>query len=311
MKFDPKSSKNVKEYMGAGGAPTLVQLSPEECATLCKGAGCAYMDGFENRVLEYTLSDESADRDKELILQDGWDFDAFLTSPTVLGFHNGRSFPTARIIKLWIDPNAQVKIGKTMIVGKATKGWLLFPDERVDNFEESERFFRFAKFGFMTAGSVGFGAATARPPTPDEIEKYGQLYAVITKAELQEFSLCPVGSNRNALVKAVQDGHIKSSDAAFIADAVYGELMSEAQAKLENLFKEIGMQTKISKTHLEAVKAAHGLMDEAKDFHSKCMGKMADCQDKLKAIVDGAEPVDDDDEKELTAAAEKFLAKTA
>lgn len=301
MKFDAKAQKNVKEY-GGKGAPKLVTLTADDCRVLCSGAGIAYETGYEDRVIEYTLSDESVDRDGDVILQDGCDLENYKSNPVVLGFHNGREFPVARMIKVWSD-------GFTM--GKETHGWVLFPDDSVDPTGETDRFFRFAKSGFMAAGSVGFRVLPEgyRSPDGDERKQRGMssFGVVITKWELLEFSLCPVPANPRALAKAFQAGTLKKGDEAFSAELALGDTLQTLKSSIETMLREVSMGTKISKTHLDAVKAAHGFMEEAKDFHEKCMGKMSDAQEQMKDIMDAAEPDNepDADDKSLMAALEK------
>lgn len=171
---------------------TKVRLKPDECKALCKGIGLEYLEGYEERVLQYCLTDETVDRYGDVVKAAGCDMKNYMQQPVVLAFHNGHSFPVGNIIKIWHDE-----------AKAAIMGWVLFFDDRLERSPEqiAETAFRYASSGAMKAGSIGFNSITP-PRRPDEEERkslrmppYGVIY---DKWEMMEFSVTPIPANPNA-----------------------------------------------------------------------------------------------------------------
>lgn len=238
-----------------------VTLKDTDCKTLCEGAGIEYLEGYEGRVIEYTLSDETVDRDGDIIIQTGIDLSNFVKNPVVLPFHDARTFPVGNFIKLWVD-----------VTSKSLKGWILFPDERVDPSGMCDRAFRFAKSRIMRAGSIGFRGREVKFPTKEERGLLGMMdYGVIfSKCELMEFSLCPVPSNPNALAAAVKSGALKATDLQYVEvfeeeeiPMTKEELDAYLKAEIPKALAEAGKPIekagrKISRANMERLKKMHG-----------------------------------------------------
>lgn len=262
-----KSAQAQTKTVPISTKSALISLKPAECRGMCEAIGTEYLEGYEERVLEYTLSDESIDRDGDIMIQAGADLSNFMKNPVVLVFHNGYTFPVGNFIKLWVD-----------ISGKALKGWILFADDRVDTSGMAERAFRFAKSRIMRAGSIGFHGREVKFPSKEErvilgMRDYGVIFS---RWELMEFSLCPVPSNPNALSNAVKSGALRASDLLYVETnedeeipMTKEELDAYLKAELAKMLSEVKADPfekagrTISKTTMNRLKKMHERATEA------------------------------------------------
>lgn len=182
-----------------------INATKEECRTLFDSAGIVFQDGFEKRLIEYTLSDESVDRDGDIIVASGALLDNYKTNPVVILWHDGRQFPVGNIVKIWNED-------------RKLKGWVFFADDSIDTSGISERCFRFAKSRIMRAGSIGFSGRKVEFPDRDMRMALGmkEWGVIFREWELFEFSLCCVPANANALSDALRKGILKPEDKDFI-----------------------------------------------------------------------------------------------
>jgi len=155
-------------------------------------AGKAESDD-EERTVTATISTGIVDRENEVLLPKGADFERYLENPVVLWAHEYRDTPIAKA--MWI------KKGSKYIQAKAK-----FADT-----VKAEEIYQLFKGGFLKAFSVGFLPKETHQPTPEEIKKHPE-WAEVTKIydrwELLEFSAVPVGTNPEALAVAVKDLNI-------------------------------------------------------------------------------------------------------
>ncbi len=130
------------------------------------------------------ISTDGIDRDKEVLLPKGVDFDNYNKNPVVLWAHDYSSTPVGKA--QWI------KQGRKYI--KAKWEWA-----DTDKAKEIKQLW---DGGFLNAVSVGFIASKGHEPTPDEIKKnpaWAEVRWVVDEWELLEFSIVPVPANPEAL----------------------------------------------------------------------------------------------------------------
>ena len=171
-----------------------LKLDASEVQKLCKKANIDFKEGYEERVIQYTCSDESVDRYGDVIKQKGWMLDNYKKNPVILTFHDYAKFPIGASIKTFVED-------------KQLKMWILFADEETS--PDAEKAFKLAKAGFIKAGSVGFMPVESRSPDEKEREALGitNPWGVIyEKSDLMEFSLCGVPANPNAVQDAIKKG---------------------------------------------------------------------------------------------------------
>lgn len=164
------------------------------------------------RVVQIYGTDESVDRHNTIFRVDGWDFDNYRKNPVFLWAHNEDmavpTMPIGRTIGIQREEFTRAD-------GKANKR-LLFDIEfpKRGTYPWADLVHDMYKQDFLRASSVGFRNVSNRPLNPkdnkEEMERDGYnmkmgYAAELTKNQLIELSACAVGSNPNALAKAMRD----------------------------------------------------------------------------------------------------------
>lgn len=178
--------------------PKILNISKEECEKLCKNIGLEYLSGYESRVLEYTITDETTDRYGDIVRAKGGDVKDYRKNPVVLFAHSYSDFPIGNTVNLWRD-------------NQSWKAWALFFDDRVDPSQRSDIAYRFASSGGMRGCSIGFiPLQTKRPKDDEERSKIGlgEVGVEFLKWSLLEFSGCSVPANPNALRESLKSKNL-------------------------------------------------------------------------------------------------------
>jgi len=156
--------------------------------------GKAEVDDDE-RTITATISTGIVDRENEVLLPKGAEFEQYLKNPVVLWAHSYKDTPIAKA--QWI------KKGSKYIQAKAK-----FADT-----VKAEEIYQLYKGGFLKAFSVGFLPKETHSPTPDEIKKHpewAEAHLIYDKWELLEFSAVPVPANPEALAVAVKELNVSA-----------------------------------------------------------------------------------------------------
>lgn len=170
-----------------------VTLTVEECASWCASAGIKYLEGYENQVFQFTLTDKTVDRYNEIVLPKGVQLDKYKKNPVVLAFHDSHTYPVGACIKVWYDKPTD-----------SVKGWVLLQDERTDESGASETCLAMVNAGFLRTGSIGFISIKRHEATAEEILTYGFVEdkwnrgIIHDECELLEFSIVPIPANPSA-----------------------------------------------------------------------------------------------------------------
>lgn len=144
----------------------------------------------KSRILNFTVSTGSVDRDKDVLDPNGFELDNFRKAPVVLFAHDNTRPPVARAV------NIGVSQGKL-------KASAEFMDTDIDTSGFSDMIYRMLKGGFLQGTSVGFLPIEFEQETEDETRKGGLNFS---KQELLEFSIVPVPANPEALIEAKAKG---------------------------------------------------------------------------------------------------------
>jgi HK97 family phage prohead protease len=120
-------------------------------------------------------STETADRDGEVIKQDGWDLKNFKRNPVILASHNYFDFPIGKATNIKVE---EKKLTFKMVFSEST--------------QKAKEANQLVQEGILNSFSVGF--------IPREYDEKNQ--NIITKAELLEISLVAVPANPQAVVTA-------------------------------------------------------------------------------------------------------------
>jgi hypothetical protein len=182
----------------------------------------------EMRTLTIVGSDETTDRDGDVLTVKGWELDNFLKNPVFLYAHNYSSVPIGSALKV-IKKRDPVRL--EFVEKFPTEGLYPFADMIFELFNEK----------ILNASSVGFIPKKWEPlQNKDEADmetfNRGRRYV---QQELLELSACPVPSNPNALQNSIK--FMKTHTADQIALMLSGEMDLELKKEevLGELTKEV------------------------------------------------------------------------
>lgn len=175
--------------------------------------------GSENdRTLRFIGSDESVDRDGDIIDVAGWDTNNYMKNPVVLWAHN-------------IGAMEMPPIGKTVSLNKDIQNKQLIFDIKfptlaelstdVQNTSDHAKFvdtiYSMCKNGYLNAVSVGFKGIKYKRRDDDDVLDLPEWQRGIhyMEQQLYEISICPIPANPNALQTAKSEGLDKYSIKSF------------------------------------------------------------------------------------------------
>lgn len=212
----------------------------------------------DERTVTAVISTSAVDREKEVLLPKGADFEQYEKNPVVLWAHDYREPPIGRA--LWIkntrkNITAKVKFAET---------------------EKADEVYQLFRGKFLNAFSVGFLPAEdgSHPPTPDEVKKnpdWAEARRIYDKWELLEFSAVPVPANPEALATAVKSKElaisketqdelgIEDEEITYYADTITAEAIETANKVFEK-----------QKFNCECIKCGHKLTTEKHCNKIKC-----------------------------------------
>lgn len=138
------------------------------------------------RALDWVVSTEDVDRDRDILRVAGWDLKAFKKNPVVLWAHNYSAPPIGKAVDIQVDRDKlQLRMRKQ------------FAPKEISPF--ADMIFQLAKEKYLRTASVGFIAKDWEENTDQEADRFGRRGFVVKKQELLESSVVPVPSNPMAL----------------------------------------------------------------------------------------------------------------
>lgn len=145
---------------------------------------------IENREAEFVISSEAVDTHDTVFLAEGADFERYNNNPIVAYGH-----------RTWGD-NPDMILGTSEIrqEGKLTIGKVRFEDAETN--PTAEKIFKKIQAGTLRMASIGAQVKEYRYGDAQKNENPGVLY--FTRWELLEWSIVPIGSNKDALVRSAQ-----------------------------------------------------------------------------------------------------------
>jgi len=187
--------------------PSIVSMTADECRKLCDKIGVVYAPGYEQRVLQYVVTNETKDRHGDIVRANGGAYDDYMKNPVMFFSHDYSTPPIGNTVKVWNDKSQ-----------KNVQAWGLFLDDAVDKSGLSDLIFRFARSGFLKACSIGFIPIKAyQPQNESEAEKLGLGKWGVDYQEwsMLEWSPCGIPANPSALqntLKAIGKLKVKQAD---------------------------------------------------------------------------------------------------
>lgn len=150
-----------------------------------------------------TVTDNSVDKDGEVVNPKGLDWSAFQKNPIVTLNHSYWQPPVGK--SLWQNFTKNAWKAKTAYIERPEslphdKEWI--PDT----------VWHMVKSGYMPAKSIGFLPTKGHTPTVEEMNNDSSLRKcsfIFDEAKIYEYAACYIGSNDNALVEDVAKGIIK------------------------------------------------------------------------------------------------------
>jgi HK97 family phage prohead protease len=141
-----------------------------------------------NRIIRFIGSDESVDRDGDMISIDGWDISSYMKNPVVLFGHDSHALPIAKTISVTADKRARqllFDIQFPTIEEISTN-----PATPSDHALKVDAIYNMAKAGILNTVSVGFRGIEY------DATSTGRAYK---RQELMEISIVPIPANPNAV----------------------------------------------------------------------------------------------------------------
>ena len=182
----------------------------------------------DSRNITFVISDESPDRDGDIIEVNGWDFSGFMKNPLCMGFHEYDEFPYGKFVRIERDLRS---------IPKRVIGTVHFPTikelcptgEVSEHAKNVDMAYAMCKAGYLNAVSVGCYYKEAAPRTdyPDGTPDWLRGRRV-TKAELLEVSLVPLPSNPNALSMLEADKSIDDKMKSYISKSFKASISEKA-----------------------------------------------------------------------------------
>jgi len=227
------------------------------------------------RVIRFIASDESLDRDGDIITATGWKLDNYLKNPVVLYGHDYGELPVGKATSVIIDPAARqlvIDVSFPSIKDISPEG---DPSEHA-LFVDS--IYNLAKLGLLNAVSVGFRGLKVEPILDADGHWTGRRFI---EQELMELSIVPVPANANAVAimrgAKLDEAVIKS----FQATAKQGRRLSAASIALLRAIRA-------------KLEAANTSLDEARAEYDTLVGDLDQGDDE-----EGDEPLKQDTTPEV------------
>lgn len=171
-----------------------------------------------DRVLEFIGTDETEDRDGDVIKADGWKFENYLKNPVFLPFHNSWTVPAAKCVGIAKAPGST---GVSFQIKFATIEELCSnPTTPSNEALLADTLYNAYKNGFMRAVSIGFIPIEHQENESNKDLPSWQRGRVFTSQEMIELSAVAIPSNPNALIQARgfkgwKNGQLKMLEAIF------------------------------------------------------------------------------------------------
>jgi hypothetical protein len=145
---------------------------------------------IENREAEFVISSESEDTYKTVFMADGADFSRYENNPIVAYGH-----------RTWSDdPDMILGTSEVRQEGKLTIGKVRFEDAETNPI--AEKVFKKIVAGTLRMASIGASVLEWRWGDENKGEDKDVIY--FTRWQLLEWSIVPIGSNKDALVRNAQ-----------------------------------------------------------------------------------------------------------
>lgn len=211
----------------------------------------------------FVISDESVDRQGEIIKQDGWDFENFKANPVILFGHDSYDLPIGKAVDIYTE-------------GTQTFAVIEFA---VDIYEKAAIVWNMIKAGILNTVSVGF---------------INQEYdnETLTKNELLEISIVPVPANPNAVVLAAKDGLISKKDAQFLVKQYEKELEGLRTLAADDKVEGMEQLQQFITDALQPINDKLAALEASQEKVDGVVNDVAEIKTELAKLADGSDKPD-------------------
>lgn len=197
----------------------------------------------EMRAFRFVASDESSDRQGDVIRVGGWDFKNFKKNPVALWGHDASKLPIGRVFNF---EKGQKKDGSPALFESIEYA-------TAEMNPEADLIYRLVDGGFIKAVSVGFIPIKSQYPETEEKRAslgLGQFGVLYEKQEQIELSQCSIPANPNALMSAAKS----FAKAGAVSDLTVSKLFDALglPAKTQIVVPEMPTEQKKIETEPEA-----------------------------------------------------------
>jgi phage head maturation protease len=184
-----------------------------------------------DRVIRFVASDESVDRDGDIVSVDGWELGNYMKNPVVLYGHDYWSLPVGKAVKVEADKRARQLIAdvKFPTVAELASD----PAMPSDHALMVDGIYHMARLGLLNTVSVGFRGLDYEPIDTGRRFK---------RQELLEISIVPVPANANAIAvmrsAGVDETIVKTMEKS--GRRLSAATLEELDAAMENVRAALG-----------------------------------------------------------------------
>lgn len=210
----------------------------------------------EDRTLRFIGSDETPDRDGDIISLNGWDLSNYEKNPVFLWAHDYSIPPVGKANRVYSES------GKLMFD-------IEFPEKGI--YPLADLVYNLYKGGFLNATSVGFIGREAIPREDEAVKDLPEWRRGVkfTAQELLELSAVPVPSNPSALQQAKSAGKISDDEYSSLMSFIGGEFVVNATSGSKTMKGLKGMietlESKSNAKEVEEVKDEETKSEEVKE----------------------------------------------
>jgi HK97 family phage prohead protease len=170
-----------------------------------------------DRLIKFTISTGSIDRDNDTVDVKGWVLDAFQLNPVVLWGHKASQLPVGKCVGIGVE-------------GDALKALVDFvPADVPVAGDFAEAVFRLCREGFLSATSVGFRPLEFElaKERMDDDDWWPPLNFL--RQELMEFSIVSIPANPEALIDPTERAAATQIDGAVVQQEIAAAAAAEVQ----------------------------------------------------------------------------------
>lgn len=252
------------------------------------------------RILRFIATDETEDRDGDILHADGWETANYLKNPVFLWAHEYHTLTVGKCVSLFHDTALKALIFDIQF--PTPEEISSTPDNPAEHVKFCDTLYLMYRGGYINAVSVGLKPKAWQPRTDENGKQLGG--NDITKQELLELSAVPVPSNPNALRLAALEKSIDKKSLQLIEQAVGGKTMPDNNTQEKGMSKRTKEALAAISGHLakcnKALAKSHDLHKQASESHAEASLHHNNAIEAIKALVesgssgDGDEPADDD-----------------